>query len=288
MSGNYTFNKPVFIIGNVRSGTTILSDILSQHKDVAFWLEPKYIWRYGNASAKHDLRSAKEANDSVKNYIRKRFFDFTQAKGKSRFMEKTPSNVFRVSFMNEIFPNALYVHIIRNGRDSSLSAEKKWTNKPDNTAITRRLTSNEIPITELPYYGFAAVRDVFGRTIFPSKGFIWGQQFEGIHEYRKSNSVIETCAMQWAEGHRISLADLKQIPENQKVSIRYEDISSDLSKEINRVLNFLELPEDQNMIDYAEQKVFNTKSRVYSEEDKIKLQKIEPIIKDQMEALGYK
>lgn len=288
MSGNYTFNKPVFIIGNVRSGTTILSDILSQHKDVAFWLEPKYIWRYGNAAAKHDRRTAKEASSRVRNYIQKRFFDFTQSKGKTRFMEKTPSNVFRIPFMYEVFPNALFVNIIRNGRDSSLSAEKKWTNKPDSTAITRRLTSNEIPITELPYYGFAAVRDILGRTILPSKGFIWGQQFEGIHEYRKNHSVIETCAMQWAEGQRISLSDLKVIPEAQKISIRYEDISSDLSVEINRVLNFLELPEDQNMINYAKQKVFNTKNRVYSDEDKKKLQTIEPIIKEQMNILGYK
>ena len=288
MSDNYKLIKPIFIIGNIRSGTTILSDILGQHKDVAFWLEPKYIWRYGNASAKHDLRSKTEATESVKKYIRKRFYNHVQTNGKTRFIEKTPSNVFRVSFMHEIFPDGLFVRIIRNGRDSALSAERKWTSPPDKSAFKRRLTSNEIPISELPLYTFAAVRDVLGRTFMPKKGFVWGQQFEGIHEYRRDHSVIETCAMQWAEGTRISNKELEKIPEHQKYTLRYEDISADLESQVNGILDFAELEKDDKVIKYAQQKVFHTKDRKYTEEDRVKLEKIEPIIDKQMKALGYK
>ena len=288
MSGNYPLKKPVFIIGNIRSGTTILSDILSQHKDVAFWLEPKYIWRYGNAGAKHDLRRKEEATHKVRQYIQKRFFNFLKSKGKNRFMEKTPSNVFRVSFIHEIFPDGMFVQIIRNGRDSALSAEKKWTKRPEGSAIKRRLTSNEIPLGEIPQYAFATARDIFGRALFPSKGLIWGQQFEGIHDYRKEHSVIETCAMQWSEGTRISNQELENIPSKQKHTIRYEDISNDLKSQINGILDFLELSQDSKVLDYADKKVFNTKDREYSKSDKEKIEVINPIIADQMKVLGYK
>jgi len=281
-------DKPIFIIGNVRSGTTILSDLLSHHKDVALWLEPKYIWRYGKAGAKHDLRKASEATNKVKNYIRKRFYNYLKDSGKSRFMEKTPSNVFRVSFIHEIFPNGKFLHIVRNGRDSSLSAEKKWTNKPDSSVFKRRLTSKEIPIDEIPHYTFAALRDVFGRTLFPKRRFIWGQQFEGIQEYRQKHTVIETCAKQWVEGTRISNQELALIPEAQKCMIRYEDISDDLDSQLRRVLDFLELDHDKAFFEYASKTVYHTKDRNYSGKDREKIQLIEPIIKEQMEHLGYK
>ena len=287
MSSKKELKNPVFIIGSVRSGTTILGDILSQHKDVAYWLEPKYIWRYGKARSKHDLRYAHEATPPVKKYIRKRFTDFTNTLGKKQFIEKTPSNVFRISFIREIFPNGRFVQIVRNGNDSALSAEKKWTTIPDRSAIKRRLTKNEIPWSELPFYTMASVRDVLGRGLFPSKGFIWGQHFEGIEAYRKEHSIIETCAKQWSEGMRVSIEEMRLIPDVQKFTLRYEDLSSELTKKVSDILSFLELDIDQKVLDYAAQKVFNTKTRTYTESDLEKMDKIKPIIEKEMKILGY-
>ena len=41
-------------------------------------------------------------------------------------MNKAPSNIFRIDFINEIFPDCKIVHIIRDGRDNILSRLYKW------------------------------------------------------------------------------------------------------------------------------------------------------------------
>ena len=144
------FYKPVFIIGGVRSGTSILGDILQQQSEVAYWLEPKYIWKYRKAAADNDIRGSEDATTHIKEYIRGRFYKYMDLHGASRFMEKTPSNVFRVPFIHEIFPNGLFIRLIRNGHDTILSTYKKWTTPIDRTAVTRRLRSNEIPLRDIP------------------------------------------------------------------------------------------------------------------------------------------
>jgi len=278
--------KPIFIIGGVRSGTTILGEILSQDENIAYWLEPKYIWKYRKPSNKSDLRAKGEANRPIKKYIQNRFLAFKNQKGKNRFMEKTPSNVFRVPFIYEIFPNGLFIQIIRNGKDTILSAEKKWTTRMSGSAIKRRLFSNEIPLLDIPFYFFVAIRDVIAKFFFPKKGFIWGQLFEGIHDYRKEHSVIETCAKQWVTGIQIANQELKKLPKEQVFTLKYEDLVEKPKKTLEPLIQFLEL-EPSKIIQYAEEEVFSTKHRIYSEKQKEKLASVEYIINDEMKTWGY-
>jgi len=47
--------------------------------------------------------------------------------GGLRFAEKNPENCFLVSFLAHAFPDALFVHIVRDGRDAAVShAKKPW------------------------------------------------------------------------------------------------------------------------------------------------------------------
>ncbi len=280
--------KPVFIIGGVRSGTSILGDILSQEEDLAYWLEPKYIWKYRKATAKDDIRDASDATEKVKNYIRARFHKYMTSRGVDRFMEKTPSNVFRVSFIHEIFPDGLFIQLIRNGHDTILSTYKKWTTPIDRTAVTRRIRSNEIPLEDLPHYGAATVRDVIGRTLLPKAGFIWGQQFEGIKEYRATHTIMETCAMQWVTAMQHTDRDLKQIPEAQKFQIRYEDIVRTPEKVLPPLIDFLEYKSKVDILDFAVRNVRDYTNRSYDADTLRSLEKVDYIIKEEMEKWGYK
>ncbi len=45
--------------------------------------------------------------------------------GGLRFAEKNPENCFLVSFLAHAFPDALFVHIVRDGRDAAVSHTKK-------------------------------------------------------------------------------------------------------------------------------------------------------------------
>jgi len=278
--------KPIFIIAGVRSGTTMIGDILSKHKDLAYWIEPKYIWKYSKPNTKNDLRQPSEATTKIKSYIRQRFAKYTCAKGKSRFIEKTPSNVFRVAFINEIFPDALFIQLLRSGIETSLSAEKKWTSTPTKSALIRRLTSNEIPLRDLPFYLGTFFRDLVGRFISPKKGYVWGQLFENILEYRAQHTVIETCAKQWSEGLRISQDELDTIDSNRVHRLKYEDLLAQPKVELEKILDFCQLDPSSTVIDYAQQTIKdNTKSFTPAELEKI--ESIQPIISKQMHLYGY-
>ena len=167
-----TLDRPIIILGAARSGTTLLAELLSTHPDVAYWVEPKYIWRYGDPGAKSDVRLASAATPGVKRYIRKSFERFLGKSGKSRFMEKTPSNCFRVEFAHSVLPEARFVCLYRDGRDVAMSAAKKWTSPPERSALKRRLLSMEIPMRDLPYYSTDFARDVIARQ-FHGEGSIY-------------------------------------------------------------------------------------------------------------------
>jgi len=283
---NYELNKPIFIIGAARSGTTMLGEIMENHPDLAYWLEPKYIWKYGNPNTKSDVRYGNEVTPDIRNYIVNKFGKHLKKNRKKRFLDKTPSNTFRVGFIHKIFPDAMFVNIIRNGNDVTLSAEKKWTSPPDQTALWRRLTSNEIPLKDLFYYGSAFIRDVVARTFFPSKGYIWGPSYPGMSEYRKKHSILESCAMQWKESLRYSSSDFIKIPQKQKYTVRYEELIETPSVAISNILDFLEL-EHYDLPDIANKHVVKTRKENYSESEIKKLGIINPIIKEMQKTLGY-
>lgn len=283
---HFDLYKPIFIIGPVRSGTTILADILSQNKEVAYWIEPKYIWKYKKAIAHDDIRTADEATKEVSHYIRSRFYKYMKDRGGSRFMEKTPSNVFRIPFINKIFPNAIYVQILRNPKDIILSTEKKWTSPVVNSAIKRRLLSNEVPLIDLPYYASEVARNLVGRKLMPENGYIWGQRFTGIETYRKNHSILETCAMQWKKAMESVSKELQVVPEQQKYLIRYEKLVAQPKEELSKLTDFLELESDA-ILNFAIENVENTNDRKYTSEQSKKLQSIDYIIREEMEKYSY-
>lgn len=280
-------NKPIFLIGAARSGTTFLGDILGHHNDVAYWIEPKYIWNYSKRDSDNDLRSSNEASENVKIYIRNKFGRFTERKSKSRFMEKTPSNCFRIPFIYEIFPEGKFLNIIRDGRDVAFSAKKKWTSKPDRSAFIRRIKKMEIPLRDLPYYGKEIIRDVIGRELMPDKAFVWGPKFQGMDEVIKKLDLLEVCAIQWQESVEKSLHDLSLLPTSQVYTVKFESIITNPEEELKSILDFLELKVDNGLINYALDIINKDAKKRWLEKDSKDLQRIEKHISDLLINLGY-
>ena len=244
-------DRPIVILGAARSGTTLTAELLARHPDIAYWVEPKYVWRYGHPLAPDDRRPATEASPRVRRYIRHAFARYAERQVKPRFMEKTPSNCFRVPFVHAVLPEARFLHILRDGRDVTRSAVKKWTTPPDPTAIRRRLTSFEIPLRDAPFYAGAAVRDVLGRRFFPERAYIWGPYFPGIREVRATEGVEAACALQWRESVRACLDGLAEVPDAQQLTIRFEDLVADPAPMLGRILAFLELRPDAALLEHA-------------------------------------
>lgn len=143
---------PFFIFGCGRSGTSLLSRMLSQHQSIAVPLE-SHIFRsfsalegyYGDLSRrKNRLRliedilstqaiqawqleaSSEEIERLVNSPDLGGVFDaimesWTNLNDKKRWGEKTPRHVYHWDDIHGYYPNAKVVHIVRDGRDVALS-----------------------------------------------------------------------------------------------------------------------------------------------------------------------
>jgi tetratricopeptide (TPR) repeat protein len=115
-------HMPVFIVGMVRSGTTLLEQIVSSHSQVAAAGELSF-WTHGGAESaiaailesrteKADLRDLARSYLSVLE---------RHAAGKPRVTDKMPLNYHTVGAMHLVLPNARFVHCLRNPADTCVS-----------------------------------------------------------------------------------------------------------------------------------------------------------------------
>ncbi len=120
-----------FLIGCGRSGTTILGNVLSRHKDVYYFFEPYHLWAaiepltdvlnlYHQIDAQLLMGQIHSNEDSL--ILFNRLFLEKKSQNKSIcFLEKTPLNSMRIGYLNALAPRARFIHIVRDGVDVSCS-----------------------------------------------------------------------------------------------------------------------------------------------------------------------
>jgi Sulfotransferase family len=117
-------HRPVFIIGAPRSGTTFLGNCLGRLPEISYHLEP----RLTKAAARCVYDGSWSARRGAA-LFRLSYGALLVAAhdGGHRFAEKNPENSFLVPFLAAEFPDAQFVHIVRDGRDATAShAEQPW------------------------------------------------------------------------------------------------------------------------------------------------------------------
>lgn len=133
--------RPIFIVGCGRSGTTIFGKALSKHHRITYLNEPRTLWvaAYPETdiwTKRAALRRGKLALTAADADLRKsrrlkRLLHFEIAKTKKPILiEKLPANNFRLELIATIFPDARFIHIYRNGLEVARSienvGEKDW------------------------------------------------------------------------------------------------------------------------------------------------------------------
>lgn len=150
--------RPIFVIGYERSGTTLLMAMLGCHPRISIpevgWLFPRiYPWRhtYGDLSVNSNFRTLAgdmlfglnqplwgmrmnpmTAVDEIIALAPERSFAgiytamhqrYAKEFGdKPRWGQKTPNNLYFVPQILEHFPNAQFIYITRDGRDASVTS----------------------------------------------------------------------------------------------------------------------------------------------------------------------
>lgn len=113
-------HKPIFIVGMIRSGTTLMEQILSCHPDVGaageqgFWVQAESgLVDYKNSLVREDLLpQAAQTYLSLLEQI---------APGKPHVTDKNPANLLVVGLMHLAFPGSRIIHMRRHPVDTFMS-----------------------------------------------------------------------------------------------------------------------------------------------------------------------
>ncbi|MFI6899919.1 sulfotransferase family protein [Nonomuraea sp. NPDC050394] len=273
-------DRPIFVIGCPRSGTTMLQLMLHSHPRIAVppetrFLVPAYYRRrvFGDlraASARQALaqwiatdkntkfrelkidkddyvQESADGPGSLGSVIGTAFRMYADRFGKARWGDKRPSYVKQVDLLLRLFPDAQFVHLIRDGRDCVSS------------------------LKEMPWY-----------------------TLDSFH-------AVST----WAEAMDAGAKLRKSMPEDSYYELRYEDLTEDPATEMKKLCHFLEEDFDQAMLSPREaaqvavpvHKVWHsnthgevTKSRVGSWSTRLEDWEIalcEQVLGERLESMGY-
>lgn len=245
-SDDALLRRPVIVLGAPRSGTTLLGYLLARHPTLAYLDEPRLVWRYGN-DRKSDILKRRDARPEVKAYIRGTFARRVRQAGRSRLLEKTPTNALRMEFVDEVFPDCRFVHILRDGVQSVLSTRRHWqkTSKSVSSVFIRRRL-REVQLRQIPYYAGEFLRRLlarFGPRL--AKPVVWGPRLPGMDELVRDLDLLEVCALQWRWCVELACSVGRALPPDRYLEIRLEEFDE---AALGRILDFCELPPSDEVL----------------------------------------
>lgn len=142
-------NPIVFVVGCPRSGTTLLQRMLDAHSDLTVTNDTHFITRAAKQELRHsanpeldeslvervvsyhrfhrlgldrsDALSAAQGASSYADFVSRLYDLRARQAGKTLSGEKTPDYCRKMPLLHRLFPRAKFLHIIRDGRDVTLS-----------------------------------------------------------------------------------------------------------------------------------------------------------------------
>ena len=221
------FSRPVFIVCPPRSGSSLLFETLAQSPSV---------WTVGGEShgviegipalqparrgwESNRLAAADASPDIVERLTDAFFLNLRDRDGRRpaagaedlRLLEKTPKNALRVPFLAAAFPDARFVYLYRNPRESINSIYEAWQSG-------RFVTYPQLPgWTGLPW----------SLLLVPG----WRELID--------KPLPEIAARQWAIATEELLGDLEALPSDRWCVANYGRLVSTPQEEVERLCGFL-------------------------------------------------
>lgn len=277
---------PVIILGNTRSGTSILQRSLSRHPDLVAWYEPRTLWQVADPGRRHDEYDAGDATPRVQRYVRRRFLRFQEEHGGSTVVEKTPANILRVPYVRQIVPDATYLAIVRDPFAFLSSVERKWQKPVTARGAWRRL--GETPPTQLHHYARKYARQLWDTHVSRSPYLsVWGPRYRGIQDDLRQHDQLTVIARQWAIPSRLAAEALASFPADQLLCLRYEDFVQDPVRHLELVTQHCGLEMTDEMAAAADRKVDPSRMDKWRRFDPADLARLLPELLPEMHRHGY-
>jgi LPS sulfotransferase NodH len=268
-------SKPIFIIGSPRSGTTLLFNVLSQSEYLWSLYGESMIWnKYAGPQYKGwetmEL-TASDATGDIANKIRTEFCERVvnhEAKKPHakliRMVEKTPDNCFRIDFINRVFPDAYFIYIQRDGRNTISSMIEAW----------RYYKKFSVPTTINIDLQNGSTTDKW-----------WGSLPTGWQRYNNSK-VVDVCLFQWREANLKVLSSLKKIPSSRVVHVRYEELTKNGAGVIQQICKNIGIPYS-NSLKNAVSTIYPVNPNKWKKNNEGMILSVYEDIMKMMKAMGY-
>jgi hypothetical protein len=277
---------PIFVFGNIRSGTTILADLISAHPSLVKWDEPRTLWLYADAGRPHDEFDERDATEGVVRYIRKRFRGYQESHGGLRVLEKTPQNILKLRYVRAIFPEATFLFIVRSPFSYISSVEAKWQRVVSARRLVRRF--RETPIWQVPFHLRQAVLDQFNKRVLRKKYLqVYGPRYRGIFEDLQHVDLMTVIARQWAICSRIAERDLETFEPGRVFRLRYEDFVVDAVPYLEKICRHCGIEPTPEMYRMAREVVDPTRQEKWKRFDPERLRPLLPELESEMKRHGY-
>jgi hypothetical protein len=227
------FDRPVFIMSPPRSGSTLLFETFAKARDLFTTGRESH----GLIEGIDGLRPSQRNYDSnrldgldatpvVIGELRRRFFsEMRDRDGRPppqqpfRLLEKTPKNALRIPLLVKAFPEACFVYLYRDPRQTLSSMLEAWQSG-------RFRTYPQLPGWEGLPWSLLLVpgwRELIGRPLH------------------------EIVAAQWETTTRMLMDDLEVFPADRCHVIRYDDFLAAPSAEMTRLCGVLGLEWDRSL-----------------------------------------
>lgn len=245
--------KPVFILGTGRSGTTVLGMVLSMHRHVGFLNEPKALWHsihpeedligsYSDGAAHYRL-GAEEATPARVRGMHRLFGAYLAVGLSRRLVDKYPELVFRVPYVEKLFPDARFLFLVRNGWGTCQSIFK-WSER-------------------LGFQEHGEVHDWWGRN--DRKWRLLVEQVIPEHddlaphqaEIAAITNHVDRAAVEWIVTMRegLTLSGRSNV-----LTVRYEELCEKPESTLSVLREFLELDTDPTFMEYGKETLRPTRT----------------------------
>jgi tetratricopeptide (TPR) repeat protein len=187
--------SPIFILGMPRSGTSLVEQIISSHKEVFGAGELQFIARYSNEELKsHYMESRSVFSVDSFSSIRNKYLDSLAkiSTDKKIITDKMPLNFLYIGFILSSFPDAKIIHIKRDAIATCWSIYK-YNFQSDGNGYSHNM--EDLCTYYSKYFGLMG----FWRDLYPN------QIYDISYEDLTSNQEVETrklldyCELQWDE-----------------------------------------------------------------------------------------
>ena len=151
--------------------------------------------------------------------------------GTNRYMDKFPRNCLRASYLQELFPDASFIYIRRDGRSVVSSLITGWK--------TEGKFGYGIPLP-----GRIAIEGYDGdqwRFLFPP----------GWREYATGHTLAEVCAFQWVSANEAVLSAKEGIAPERWVDVSYEELLASPEETVARLFAGIGLQADDEVLTWA-------------------------------------